>query len=118
MIFMFMILPLMNSWQKESLSEVELIMTKKEILMELLQPYLDADIKTEIPNEAEMGVKGVMLDAEYYDLFDEYIEILKRNPVSEDDPKKSYFEMLELTGAYLPPLEIVDDDVEVYEDGE
>lgn len=91
-------------------------MTKRETLMNLLQPYLDADIITEIPNEVNMGVRDVMLDAESYDLFDEYIEILKNNPISEDNPKKSYFDMLELTGAYLPPLEIVDDDVDVYEE--
>lgn len=84
--------------------------------MNLLQPYLEADIKTEIPNEVEMGVRGIMLDAEYYDLYDEYIEILKNNTISEDDPKKSYFDILELTGAYLPPLEIVEDDVDVYEE--
>ena len=91
-------------------------MTKEEELKNLLQPYLDADIVTEIPNEVKMGVRDTLWDAEDYDLYDEFIEVLKNNPISESDPKRSYFEMLELTGAYLPPLEIVDDDVDVYEE--
>lgn len=93
-------------------------MTKEKELEKLLKPYLDADIVTEIPNEVKMGVRGIMWSADDYDLYDEFIDVLKNNPISEDDPKKSYFEMLELTGAYLPKLEIVDDDVDVYEDDE
>lgn len=91
-------------------------MTKEEELKNLLQPYLDADIITEIPNEVKMGVRGVIWSAEDYDLYDEFIEVLKNNPISKDNPKESYFEMLELTGVYLPKLEIVDDDVDVYEE--
>lgn len=93
-------------------------MTKKKELEELLKPYLDADIITEIPNEVKMGVRGVIWAAEKYDLFDEYIDILKGNPISKDDPKRSYFDMLELTGAFMPPIEFVDDDVDVYEEEE
>lgn len=93
-------------------------MFKRQKLKELLQPYLDAGIETEIPNEVAHGVRDVLIDAENYQLYDDYIEILKNNPMSEEDPRRSYFEMLELTGAYLPPLEIVDDDVDVYEEGD
>ena len=91
-------------------------MTKKEELKALLQPYLDVDIVTEIPNEVGMGVRNTIIAANDYGLYDEFIEVLKNNPISEDDPKKSYFDMLALTRSYLPPLEIVDDDVDVYED--
>lgn len=91
-------------------------MTKREKLQELLQPYLNAGIVTDIDNEVELGVKCTIAYADKYDLHDEYIEILKNNPISTDDPKKSYFDMLELTGKYLPPLVIVNDDVDVYED--
>lgn len=85
-------------------------MTKKEKLTELLQPYLDADIVTEIPDEVKHGVRDVLLDARDYDLYDEFIEELKNNPISENDPQKSYFEMLDLMDKYTPPLIIVDDD--------
>ena len=93
-------------------------MTKEKELEKLLKPYLDANIKTDIPDEVAHGVRDTILAADNYDLYDEFIEVLKNNPISEDDPKKSYFEMLELTGVYLPKLEIVDDDVDVYEDDE
>ena len=91
-------------------------MTKEEELKSLLQPYLDAGIVTEIPDEVKKGVRNTLWSAEDYDLYDEFIEELKSHPMSEENPKQSYFEMLELTGAYLPELEIVDDDVDVYED--
>ena len=63
-----------------------------------------------------MGVGGVIWAADEYDLYDEFIEMLKNHPISEDDPEKSYFEMLALKATYLPPIEIVDDDVDVYEE--
>ncbi len=91
-------------------------MTRKQELEKLLQPYLDANILTEIPNEVKIGIDGVIWAADEYDLYDEFIELLKNNPISEDDPKSSYFKMLELKAAYLPPIEIVEDDVDVYEE--
>ena len=56
--------------------------------------------------------------AEDYDLYDEFIEILKNNPISMANPKKSYFDLLDKTLDILPPLEIVDVDVDVYEEEE
>ncbi len=93
-------------------------MTKREKLESLLKPYLEADIVTEIPNEVNMGIRGIIWDAEDYDLYDEYIEILKNNPISKDDPKKSYYDLRGKAIKYVPPLEIVDADVDVYEEEE
>ena len=93
-------------------------MTKKEKLTKLLQPYLDADIVTQIPNEVKMGVRDILLDAEDYNLYDEFIDILKNSSIPETDPEKSYFAMMDQVCELLPPLEIVDVDVDVYEEEE
>ena len=95
-----------------------LTMTKREKLESLLKPYLEANIVTEIPNQVKMGIDNVLGQAEDYDLYDEYIEIAKNNPISEDDPEKSYYDLREKTIKYVPPLEIVDVDVDVYEEEE
>lgn len=93
-------------------------MTKREKLESLLKPYLDADIVTQIPNEVKMGVRDILLDAEDYNLYDEFIDILKNSSVSEIDPERSYFDMMDQVCELLPPLEIVDVDVDVYEEEE
>ena len=93
-------------------------MTKREKLESLLKPYLKANIVTEIPYEVKLGIQGILWDAEDYDLYDEYIEIAKNNPISEDDPEKSYYDLREKAIKYVPPLEIVDVDVDVYEEEE
>jgi hypothetical protein len=90
-------------------------MTKKEKLAQLLQPYLEADIQTEIPDEVKKGVRDALSEAENYGLYDEYIKILLDNPIIEEDPKKSYFDFMKKSTEYLPQLEIVDNDVDVYE---
>ena len=84
-------------------------MTKREKLESLLKPYLDADIVTQIPNEVKMGVRDILLDAEDYNLYDEFIDILKNSSVSEIDPERSYFDMMD---------QVCDVDVDVYEEEE
>lgn len=93
-------------------------MTKKEKLKNLLQPYLDANIITEIPHEVALGVRNTLIAANDFDLYDEFITVLENNPISGDDPKKSYFDVVGLMCAFLPPIEFVDDDVDVYEEDE
>ena len=91
-------------------------MTKNEELksriIELLQPYLDENYVDAIPNNRRKLVEDIAEDAEYYESYEDVICILENN---KEEPFNDV--LLKIVSLY-PSIEIVDDDVDVYEDDE